>query len=124
MHKCLRSVLFSIVCIVSIFASEQEKVDSAMQIWQDVLQKAYPQQAGQYTVDDVDKFMVGKYKDKAYWVTGGTGNRIYFYRVDDYFDLTYATDRNGKLGTKPRIILAKKWIRAPVDPGLLLYNPE
>src|SRR5260221_7790838 len=59
----------------------------------------------------IEKLMQGKYRDKAPAAMGGSGAKRVYYLIDDYLQVYFAFDRNGKLHVSPTVEKKGKWLK-------------
>jgi hypothetical protein len=66
--------------------------------------------------------MKGKYRDKGILYWGGSGNRRIYYLIDDFVQVSFDVDREGKLIVEPLVESRGLWLK-DAD-GSLLYPPK
>jgi hypothetical protein len=74
------------------------------------------------TIEDVERILAGRYRDKAVWEAPGTGDRFVFIRIDDVVELVVECDRRGNVRNQISVRrIAGKFMRRP--DGYLLAPP-
>ncbi|MCG8407089.1 MAG: hypothetical protein MI923_17980 [Phycisphaerales bacterium] len=88
----------------------QDAYEEAYNTWSEFLSRELKRNQ---TLQDVDRIMNGRHRDRGVMITGGTGNYIVYYLIDDLLQIGIGFDTSDRIKLPATIEPRKIWIKFP-----------